>query len=48
MKVNLRILIKTIEHRIADGEKFDDILQSYPRLTDEEKETIKEQHIIIT
>lgn len=36
------IMVRVIKRRIADGEKLEDILVSYPKLTDEEKEEIRE------
>ena len=41
MNAKLKILIRTINRRIANGEQLEDILIDYPLLTDEEKEVIR-------
>jgi uncharacterized protein (DUF433 family) len=38
-----KIYIRVITKRIADGETIDDILSSYPKLTDEEKTELKKE-----
>lgn len=40
-KTKLRIMLRAISIRLSKGEKFNDILASYPKLTDEDKEKIK-------
>ena len=40
-KIKLRIMIKAVEIRIDNGEEIDDILSSYPKLTDDDKAYIK-------
>lgn len=36
------ILVRVIKRRIAAGEMLEDILQGYTKLTDKEKEELKE------
>ena len=36
------LMIKACSSRMSKGEKLDDILASYPKLTEEDKKTIKE------
>lgn len=36
------IMVRVIKRRMSDGEKLEDILVSYPRLTDAEKEELRE------
>ena len=36
------IMVRVIKRRMADGENLDDILESYPRLTEEEKQELRE------
>lgn len=36
------IMVRAISKRLAAGEKFEDVIKSYPRLTHDEIETIKE------
>ena len=38
----LNIMIRVFRRRIADGETFEEIAESYPRLTDEEFVKISE------
>ena len=38
----LNIMIRVFRRRIAGGETFDEVAESYPRLTDEEILKIKE------
>ena len=38
----LRIYIRVIERRMKLGEDLEDILDSYPNLTEEDKEQIRE------
>jgi uncharacterized protein (DUF433 family) len=38
----LRIFIRVVERRIKLGEDLEDILASYPNLTEEEKDQIRE------
>ncbi len=40
--IQLRILMRAIKIRMSRGEAIDDILASYPRLTDSEKSVIKQ------
>ena len=35
------IMVRVIKRRMADGENLDDILESYPRLTEEEKQELR-------
>ena len=37
------ILIRAVKNRLAAGEKFDDIIKSYPRLTKDEIEEIEKE-----
>ena len=36
------IMVRVIKRRMADGENLDDILERYPRLTEEEKQELRE------
>lgn len=36
------IMVRVIKRRIADGEALEDILASYPKLTEGEKEELRE------
>lgn len=36
------IMLRVIRRRMAEGEEFDDILAGYPKLTDAEKEELRE------
>ena len=36
------IMVRVIKRRIADGENLEDILESYPKLTEEEKQELRE------
>lgn len=38
----LRVFVRVISRRLAQGETLDEILASYPNLTDEDKEQIRE------
>lgn len=42
-KAAKNIMVRVIKRRKAEGEKIEDILASYPKLTEEEKEEIKEE-----
>lgn len=35
------IMVRAVKNRLAAGEKFEDIIKSYPKLTNEEIEEIK-------
>ena len=37
----LNIFIRTVKRRMKNGEPLDEILASYSKLTDEEKDTIR-------
>lgn len=37
------IMVRAISKRLAAGEKFEDIINSYPRLTETEIEEIKKE-----
>lgn len=41
MSPKLRLIAKAVEIRLDQGESLDDILNSYPRLTEKEKKEIK-------
>jgi uncharacterized protein (DUF433 family) len=41
-KAALRLFIRVIKRRIDSGEELEDILDSYPNLSEEEKELIRE------
>ena len=43
MSAMLKILCRVIARRREEGEELSDILQDYPRLTREEKETILQE-----
>lgn len=36
------IMLRVIRRRMAEGEELEDILASYPKLTDAEKEELRE------
>ena len=36
------IMVRVIKRRMSDGENLEDILESYPRLTEEEKQELRE------
>lgn len=36
------IMVRVIKRRMAEGEKLEDILIGYPKLTEKEKEELKE------
>lgn len=42
MNAKLNIFVRVIKRRMAKGENLDDILNDYPRLSDEEKDQIKQ------
>lgn len=42
MTSKMRILTKGIENKLKRGENLDDILESYNKLTEEEKNEIKD------
>lgn len=44
-KTKLKIMVKAVEIRIKNGEEIDDILDSYPKLTDDDKAYIKAEII---
>ena len=39
----LKIYIRVIEKRMSEGEKLEDILNDYPKLTEDEKNEIREK-----
>ena len=41
MTLKLRIMCKAVRIRMEEGEPLEEILLSYPRLTEEEKEQIR-------
>ena len=38
----LNIFVRTVQRRIANGESIEDILNSYPKLSEADKEQIRE------
>lgn len=44
----LRVFVRVISRRLTQGETLDEILASYPNLTDEDKEQIREALRAIT
>lgn len=42
-KVIKNIMVRTVKNRLAAGEKFEDIIKIYPRLTKKEIEEIKKE-----
>lgn len=42
-KAMLNIFVRTFKSRMQDGETFDEILASYPKLTYEQKKMIEEK-----
>lgn len=43
--IQLRIIMKAVEIRIANNEDIDEILNSYPKLSQEEKQFIKNKFV---
>lgn len=41
-RAKLNIFVRVIKRRMADGEELEDILLSYPALSEEDKEQIRE------
>ena len=39
--IQKKIILRAVQIRINNGENIDDILNSYPKLTDDEKKEIK-------
>lgn len=37
------IMVRVIKRRMADGEKLEDVLESYPKLTAAEKKELKKE-----
>lgn len=37
-----KIMVRVIKRRMSEGERLEDILISYPKLTEEEKEGLRE------
>lgn len=35
-KLQMRIIKRAVKNRLSDGESFDDIIKSYPKLTESE------------
>lgn len=44
-KIKLKIMVKAVQIRVSNGEDIDDVLNSYPKLTDEDKTYIKAEII---
>lgn len=42
-KAMLNIFVRTFKSRMKAGETFDEVLVSYPRLTDKQAQMIKDQ-----
>lgn len=40
------IMLRVIRRRMAEGEELEDILAGYPKLTDAEKEELREAYFI--
>lgn len=40
-KLQMRIIKRAVKNRLSDGEELDEIIKSYPKLTEEEIEEIK-------
>ena len=43
MSPKMRIMVKAVKIRLGRGEELEDILSSYPKLTEEEKQTIRKE-----
>lgn len=41
MTIALKLLIRVIRRRVAAGERLEEVLTDYPRLTDEERDTVE-------
>lgn len=41
-KIQKNIVVRAIKARMKQGEKLEDILKSYPKLTEDEKKELKE------
>ena len=40
--IKLKIMVKAVRIRLANGEELEDILASYPALTEEDKQQIRD------
>lgn len=45
MNLKLKIMLKAVKIRMEKGEELEAILQSYPKLTEEEKEALRKELI---
>lgn len=41
-RTKLKLMVSVFKHRMEDGETFDEIVESYPKLTEEDIEQIRE------
>ena len=42
MTLALKLLLRVVKRRVERGETLDAVLRDYPRLTEEEKETVRQ------
>lgn len=42
-KIAMNVMTRAVRYRLKDGEELEDILVSYPRLSDAEKDVIRER-----
>lgn len=42
MSAMIRVMVRVAKRRMADGEDLEAILESWPKLTDEEKQEIRD------
>lgn len=43
MSIRLKVIMYGIKVKLSRGEKLEDILESYTKLSDEEKQTIRDE-----
>ena len=41
MTIALKLLVRVVRRRVAAGEWLEEVLAEYPKLTDEERETVE-------
>ena len=43
MTLKFKLLLRVVQRRMENGEELDAILKDYPRMTEEERESIREK-----
>ena len=43
MTLKLRLLVRVVMRRVESGEELDAVLRDYPRMTEEERESIRKR-----